>query len=278
MFELDEYKIYRGRDIRINQNFLVSIPTLNQIEEFGEQRYFSAVHNLNSCGADLKWQLWDYCNQTDYTKIEDYDLFLMLISQMVSSKKVLREKYLESPDLFEQEFTDEELDDMLINPLELTLKYSSDGTAVDLADFGVYYIEKNNQNILWNEKKDITIDRMIYHQIVDAVRKIHGFKRNNQLPANERTKMDLIEDARDEAMLAMSKPFKSVLLPLTSTLKVKTGCFDRSIYDMNISEFFYDIRRIEKVQDATLLLQGAYTGFGSLKGIDKNRLDMFGDI
>ena len=32
------------------------------------------------------------------------------------------------------------------------------------------------------------------------------------------------------------------------------------------------------MQDAQLLLQGAYSGFASLKGVDKERLDWAGDI
>lgn len=276
-FELDDYKIYRGKDIWINQNFIVTIPTLHQIEDFGEQRYFSSIHALNSSGADMKWQLWDYFN-LDYTKVQDFDLFLMLTSKIVSSKKHLRDRYILSPSEFECEYSEEELDDMLINPLELTLKYT-DGSPVDLADYSVFFLERNNQNVLYNKEKDITIDRMVFSQIVDSIRKIHGFKRNNQIPANERTKMDLIDDARDDAMASLNKPFKSILLPLISTLKVYSGNFGNDkLYDMYISEFFYDIKRVGKVQDAQLLLQGAYTGFSSLKGIDKTRLDMFGDI
>ena len=42
--------------------------------------------------------------------------------------------------------------------------------------------------------------------------------------------------------------------------------------------FFDSIKRINKIQDATLLLQGAYSGFASLKGVDKSRLDWAGEI
>ncbi len=45
------------------------------------------MYNLTSVGADLKWQLWDM--GIDYTKIDDYDLFIKVISQLVSSKKKL---------------------------------------------------------------------------------------------------------------------------------------------------------------------------------------------
>lgn len=275
MFEIDELKIYRGKDIYITDKIIVTQPTLDQIEEFGERRYFNAVYNLTSVGADLKWQLWDYL-KIDYTTIEDYDLFIKLICQLVSSRKKIYNELINHPDKYEDELSKlskEDLDEMLINPLSLILK------DIDLADFEVYILKKNNQIVLYDKEHDITIDRFIYAQIVDAVRKIHGLKRNNQIPANERTKMDLIDDARDEAMLASTKPYKSVLKSLVSSLSVKCGqCGDESIWNMKINMFFDNIKRVHKIQDAELLLQGAYSGFASLKGIDKSRLEWTGDI
>lgn len=275
MFEFDELKIYRGNDIEITPKIIVTQPTIGQIEEFGEKRYFNAVYTLTAVGADLKWQLWDY-GQIDYTQIEDYDLFIKFISSAVSSKKHLYDELMNNKDKYENELStipQEVLDGMLINPLQLILK------DIDFDDFTVCKLEKNDQIVLYDQERDITIDRLIYSQIVDAVRKIHGLKRNNQRPANERTKMDLIEDARDEAMAASRKPYKSTLKPLISALTVKCGlCGDDNVWNMKINAFFDSIKRIGKMQDAQLLLQGAYSGFASLKGVDKERLDWAGDI
>ena len=274
MFEFDELKIYRGMDIPITDKIIVTQPTLGQIEEFGEKRYFQAVRNLTSVGADLKWQLWDYFN-IDYTTIDDYDLFIKLIHPMVSSRKNFYEELKDNPEYEEQfeKLSNEEREEMFINPLSLVLK------DIDLADFDVYEDQQNNQIILYDKERNITIDRFIYAQMIDTVRQIHGFKRNNQIPANERTKMDLIEDARDEAMAASQKPYKSVLKPLISALSAKCGqCGDDRIWNMPINMFFDSIKRILKIQDAELLLQGAYSGFASLSGIDKSRLDWTGEI
>jgi hypothetical protein len=275
MFEFDELKIYRGSDIEITPKIIVTQPTIGQIEEFGEKRYFNAVYTLTAVGADLKWQLWDY-GQIDYTQIEDYDLFIKFVSSAVSSKKHLYEELMSNKDKYENELCmipQETLDGMLINPLQLILK------DIDFDDFTVCKLEKNDQIVLYDQERDITIDRLIYSQIVDAVRKIHGLKRNNQRPANERTKMDLIEDARDEAMAASRRPYKSTLKPLISALTVKCGlCGDDKVWNMKINAFFDSIKRIGKMQDAQLLLQGAYSGFASLKGVDKERLDWAGDI
>ena len=47
---------------------------------------------------------------------------------------------------------------------------------------------------------------------------------------------------------------------------------------MPIGMFLDNIKRVNKIQDSQLLLQGAYSGFTSLKGVDKTRLDWTGDI
>ncbi len=275
MFDVDDLKIYRGSDIRITDKIIVMQPTIDQIIEFGEKRYFQTVHCLTGVGADFKWQLWDYFEK-DYTQIDDFELFKLMIWQSLSSKKKIYKELKENPEQYEEyivNMTKEDWEELLFNPLSLVLK------DIDFADFEEYESDKNHETILYDKEHDITIDRFVYTRIVDAVRKIHGFKRNNEIPANEITKMDLIDDARDDAMMASQKPYKSVLKPLISALAVKTGQLgNESIWNTKINMFFDSIKRINKIQDAELLLQGAYSGFASLKGIDKTRLDWAGEI
>ena len=275
MFDVDDLKIYRGSDIRITDKIIVTQPTIDQIIEFGESRYFNMVHCLTGVGADFKWQLWDYF-ETDYTKIDDYELFKKIIWRTLSSKKYIYNELKKNPEKYEEQIrgmTDDDWNELLFNPVSLILK------DIDFADFEEYESDKNQETILYDKEHDITIDRFVYARIVDAVRKIHGYKRNNEIPANEITKMDLIDDARDEFMMASQKPYKSVLKPLISALAVKTGQLgSESIWNTKINMFFDAIKRINKIQDAELLLQGAYSGFGSLKGVDKTRLDWAGEI
>lgn len=275
MFDIDDLKIYRGSDIRITDKIIVTQPTIDQIIEFGEKRYFSAVHTLTGVGADFKWQLWDYFG-IDYTEIDDFELFKKMICSLLSSKKKIYKALKENPEQYEEhtnKMTEEDWAELLFNPISLVLK------DIDFADFEEYESDKSPETVLYDKEHDITIDRFVYARMVDAVRKIHGFKRNNQVPANDITKMFLIDDARDEAMAASQKPYKSVLLPLISALTVKTGQLGSdSIWNTKVNMFFDAIKRINKIQDATLLLQGAYSGFASLKGIDKERLDWAGEI
>ena len=275
MFDVDDLKIYRGSDIRITDKIVVIQPTIDQIIDFGEKRYFSTVHTLTGVGADFKWQLWDYFG-IDYTTIDDFELFKKMICNLLSSKKKIYKELKEHPEQYEEhinKMTDEDWEELLFNPISLVLK------DIDFSDFAECESSKDPETILYDEEHDITIDRFVYSRIVDAVRKIHGFKRNNQLPANDVTKMFLIDDARDEAMAAAQKEYKSVLKPLISALAVKTGQIGSdNIWNTKVNMFFDAIKRINKIQDATLLLQGAYSGFASLKGIDKDRLDWAGEI
>lgn len=275
MFDVDDLKIYRGSDIRITDKIVVTQPTIDQIIEFGEKRYFSVVHTLTGVGADFKWQLWDYFG-IDYTKIDDFELFKKMICSLLSSKKKVYKELKENSEQYEEyinKMTKEDWEELLFNPISLVLK------DIDFADFEEYESDKSPETILYDKEHDITIDRFVYARMVDAVRKIHGFKRNNEIPANEITKMDLIDDARDDAMMATKKEYKSILKPLISALAVKTGQLGSDcIWNTKINMFFDAIKRINKIQDATLLLQGAYSGFASLKGVDKNRLDWAGEI
>ena len=277
-YKYDELKIYRGSDIYITDKIKIKQPTIGQIEEFGEQRYFSAVLNLTSVGVDLIWHLTEM--GIDFTKISDYDLFLKVIVPLVSSKKNIL-KLLEENYLYDEEcakiynsLSDEDKEEMLINPLELVLDN------IDLADFIQCTDTTTNEVVLYNKDKDITIDRTVYMRVVDVVRKMHGFKRNNIVPANESTKQDMIEDARYEDLASKYNTFKSILLPYVSSLINHPSCSYKhnDIWDLGINAFFDSIKRINKIQNATLLLQGAYSGFASLKGIDNERLNWSGDL
>lgn len=271
----DELKIYRGCDIPITKKVIVTQPTLDQIVEFGESDYFGSVHVLTSVGADLKAQLWEA--GIDYTTIDDYDLFLDFIQYVLGSHKLEYYEIVtndEARDEYIKLYGVDELEELKKNPVELILK------GIDFSDFQVFTHKDSNQRILYNADDDITIDKLVYHQMVDAVRKIHGFTRNNEMPANERTKMDLIQDAQDELLALQNKTDRqSTLLPMISALTVKTGqCGNDNIWNMPIAQFMDNFKRATKIQHAELLLQGAYAGFADIKGVSTSDLNWAGDL
>lgn len=275
MYEVDELKIYRGSDIPITPKITITQPTLQQIIDFGESKYFNVVYTITGAPADFKWQLLDYMD-IDYTEIDDYTLFVKYVWPTLCSRRKLK-KELERGDYTLEDFGVDDIvftEDDDINPTELLLK------DIDLADFDMCMVNGDEDNIvLYDSENDITIDRFVYTKMVEAFRTMHGLKRNNEKPGNEATKQILIEDARDEARKLSEKPRKSTLKPLISALMAEQHmCGDDRLWDMKINMFFDSIKRITKIQESTLLLQGAYSGFASLKGVDKKRLDWTGDL
>lgn len=244
----DETKLYRGYNIIISDYVKIRQPSLDEIIEYGEQRYYSMVHTLCSVGADLKWQLDDL--GVDYTKISDYELFYYLLSRGFSKE--------ETKILF--------------------------GDTLDFSQMQVMYNTNLEDNVLiqfLDEENYIQIDRYTYSSIVNILRKLHKLKRNDEIPGNEATRQVLIEDAREEYEENKNKPFKPFLLPLISTLVNSSG-FKRNeedVFNMKIYPFMDSVARIGKIKNADLLLQSGYSGFGvDLKKINKEETNWFGEL
>lgn len=280
MFEVDTAKLYIGQDIQVNNRITIKQPTVDQIIQFGERDYWAAIHNLCASPADLKWQLWE--KGIDYTTISDYDLFFDLTSPVLGSRTRLFQAVLEEAkereDIQVPTFTEEERAAFAKNPLALLI-YSNDGEPLDLGTFDRYTVSGTEDKVLYNKDLDITIDKLVFREVVDVVRKIHFLKRNDEMPGNNSTKMILIEDAKDEWEMNKDKPFSSTIVPLLSAISVKCGQVgDDRIRHIPIYQFLENVRRMFRIQDASLLLQGAYSGFASLKDVDKDRLDWASEL
>ena len=62
LFEIDSLSLYMGDPYVINEHLVVTQPTIGQIAEYGEKRYYSMVHTLCAIPSDMKSQLqaWSF--------------------------------------------------------------------------------------------------------------------------------------------------------------------------------------------------------------------------
>lgn len=246
--EFDEAKVYRGYSVKINDYITIRQPTVDEIVDYGDSKYYSMVYTLCSVGADLKWQLDDI--GIDYTQIGDYDLFCGILSRgfNVGKTKILF------------------------------------GDRIDFSKMQLMYNTKIEEKVLvqpLNNENIIQIDRRVYSQIVDTLRKMHRLKRNNETPGNEATRQILIEDAREESESNKDKPARSYLLPLMSTLanSAGSGRDEDTVGLLKIYPFMDSVARVSKIKNAELLLQSGYSGFGvDLKKINKDEINFMGDL
>lgn len=272
---LDYLSIYYGDDIEVNEHVKIHIPTLKEIKCFGEKRYFSFLTTFCSTPSDLMWQLWDV--GIDYTKIDNYDLFIEFLAKNI--------KLEDSRLIFGDELDFSKMsvvydDKKKMNVLLLSV-HKEELVDIDEVTKQQYIKYKKPIPTVCSDY-EIVIDRYMYEYMVSHLRFIHGLEENIQNPLNEATKMNLIEDAKDDYLIQKDKPFKSNLLPLISGLvnSSNIGRNDRTVFEMNIFSFLDSVKRITKIKNADLLLQSAYSGFGvKLKDIkNKKDLDWLGDI
>ena len=127
----------------------------------------------------------------------------------------------------------------------------------------------------------VIIDEYTYNMIVDYICKSHFIERDLKRPANNSTKMVLIEDARDEIERNKNKEYHSQLKNLISSMINSEGFKynHAQVWDMKINAFMDSVKRIGKIKNADLLLQSGYSGFGvNLKEIDNKQLDWLGEL
>lgn len=234
--DVDDLKLYIGDDYVINDNIKVLQPTIRQIAEFGEREFFSVVHTICAISSDMKSQLWDL--GLDWMEVEDFDLFCMLSQTL-------------TPDRTRLLFGD--------------LDFSK------LRPFNHPHVE--GEIILADKETGVLIDKMIYLRIVSYLRKAFNITPKVEKAANKMTKKILIEEDRKKIELNKDKPFKSFLLPLISSVKVKQGYTKEYVLNMGYVELMDEVARLQVIHNADHLLSGVYAGTIDMKKIDKKSLN-----
>ena len=242
----DELKIYRGEDFVVSDHIVIHQPTLSEICDYGERNYYNMIYQLTSTPQSMKSQLWDI--GIDYTEITPYQLFYNFLYK--------------------------------IYPQEQTSILFGD---LDLTNFQVMQ-RKDDKSIALCQYIDndlVIIDEFTYNMIVDYLRAVHNIEKDERMPANESTKMILIEDDRDAIEINQRKEYHSQLKNLISSMINCEGFkYNHSqVWDMKINAFMDSVKRITKIKNANLLLQSGYSGFGiNLKDVDKKQLNWLGEL
>ena len=238
--DVDELQLYFGDDYIINDYIKIKQPSIGNVVNYGESKYFSMVHTLTAIPSDMKSQLWDM--GLDWTEMDDFELFMMLAQTL--------------------------------NPERTCILFG------DL-DFSKLKPFKNNQNgdiVLADKETGLVVDKMIYLRIMSYLRKLHNLTPKVEKAANEMTKKVLIDEDRQKILHAKDKPFKSYLVPLISSVKVKQGYTKDYVRNMGLYEFFDDIARMQIINSADHLLSACYAGTIDMKKINKAELNWMKEL
>lgn len=213
-----------GDDYYITDAISIHQPTLRDIKEMGEGKYFQAVFTLTCIPSDMKYRLFKM--GLDYEEVEDFDLFMLMAPTLESDI---------SQSLF---------------------------MGVDLSKFEICQNQNNGDLVLADLKNDIMIDKLAYLKICDYFRSLHGLKPKVEKAGNEDTKKILIEEDKMRYEMNQDKDFEPILLPLIiSMVNTEEFKYDyQTVQDLNIAAFMASVEQIQKKKQAIALLQGCYSG------------------
>ena len=204
------------------------------------------IYQLTATPQSMKAQLWDA--GIDYTKITPFELFYSILYKLFPMEKT-------------------------------SILFGS----LDLSKFQVMQKQEDGTVLLFQaiDNCPVIIDEFTYEVITDYLRQVHMIPKDDRLPANNSTKMILIEDAKEELRQNADREYHSQLKNLISSMINREGFkYNHSqVWDMKINAFMDSVKRISKIRNADLLLQSGYSGFGvNLKDIPNKQLDWFGEL
>lgn len=200
--DVDSLFIYFGDDYVVNDHIKIHQPTIGEVADYGEAKYFSMVHSLCAIPSDMKAILWDM--GLDWCEVEDFDLFMMLSQTLTPDKTGIL-------------FGD-----------------------LDFSKMRPFKNKQNDEIVLADKETGIIIDKLIYTRIVTYLRKLHNITPKVEKTKSKTVKKWLIEEDRKKMETSKNKPFRSYLMPLISAVKVKQGYTKTYIRNMGLYEFFDD--------------------------------------
>ena len=226
--------LLKVNEYKVNDKISVHVPTVDEIFDFGDQKYYSTVQTLVATPFDLMVELDDI--GIDYESITDYQLFVLMMESIA------------------------------INEDDTTIFFGN----LNLKNFQEAVNPKNGEKVLWDKNNDIVIDQMIALEICNAIRKIHFWEAPVGRAGNAEAKRYLIERKRKTKQRLEKKPYKSFLESMIISL-VNTEEFPynyETVMGLSVYKLNASWRQIQKKKHWDQTMNGVY--FGT---VDKDKID-----
>lgn len=243
---IDIIEIYFKDNLEVSGGINLHIPTIREIMDYGENKFWSFVSFICANSTSLRLMLWQ--NGIDWCEVSDFQLFRMLLPN------------------FTKDYTS-----IVFGDLDLT------AFVVVETEEGIVLI--NKENPLIQIKEDT------YSEMVLALRTMFDYFPEEETNVSKSLKESIIMDEEGKIRLAQinkkkKKRKSSSLLPLVSFLVNYAGFkySKKEVLDMTIFEFMDSIRRIQNTESTIALIRGMYSGMIDTSKIDKKEFDLLRDL
>lgn len=245
-YKFDKLRMFFGEDL-IYKDITISIPTIGDILEMGEDVFFSSLSPFLYNSTSIRVMLWD--NGTDWNKIKDIEVF-----------EIMRNIVKDKPGL------------------KLVFKHT------DFDEYKLISITKEDnadhpELILYNEGTGAILTEKDFMYIAKYIREIFDMHPKVEKAKGKTAKAWMIQE--DKMNLSQKEDKNSsTLLPLVSSCINHPGFKYKlkELKDMGIYQFMDSVKRIQKYERGISALRGCYSGFVDSSKIDKELLNFMGEI
>ena len=248
-YHFDKLKMYFGEDYTIN-GITISIPTIGDILEIGEARFYQAVSPFLNNPTSIRVLLYDVFKM-DWNKTKDIEVFYIML-QMVKDKEPLKL-------LFKNiSFEDFKLINAKKNEFEKDYKWLA--------------LVSPSQNILIYEDQ--------YLEIAEFIRDMLNVHPKTEKAKGKTTKHWMLQEDRMKAEQNQNEENKSTLLPLVSACVNHPGFKYKleELKQVNICQFMDSVKRIQKYEQGVAAMHGIYGGFVNAKDIPQDLINFMSDL
>lgn len=213
-------------------------PTIGDIIEMGEQKFYQTLNIFVTNTTQYRLPLWEMEPRIDWNTLSDFELFVMLYTQIDHNVSKL---------LFG------DLDFSKFVPL---LKRTS-------AD------DEEGVLILWNDDEEIEINYDVWNHFTQYIRTMFNIFPEEKLTNYDtlkqwfitkdkrelKNKMDLIAQGKTENI----KSIQSIISSCVNHPGFKYGL--KELKSVGVAEFYDSVKRLQIYEQSTALMKGMYSGF-----------------
>lgn len=243
---IDKLQLYFRQAYSIDNFGTIYQPTVGDIMEFGEQRFFNMLNVFIGNTTMFRLQLWK--NGIDWNKITDYQLFCGLIASVEPN-----DSYILFGDIDFSQFED-----------------------------GWTITRENGETVpaLVNNEQQLYIDEEIYVNIAHYLRTMFNIFPKNEWARGKATKEAIIWEDEENYKKNKDKTYRSHLLPLISACVNHPGFKYKSneLKEIGIFEFMDSVQRLQIYESTSALLKGRYSGFVDTSNIDNEEFNFMRDL
>lgn len=223
---MDKLKLISGEPIEICDGLTLLQPTLGEVKDFGEAKFYNTFWTFCSAPWDMPSALDDA--GINFMEITEWELFQSIVQGLT------------------HEHTKLIFGDLDFSKFKLMKRTQENGTE----DIVLY-------------DGSLLIDEKLYRNFIQYVKAMIGFEHTGKKAGNEATRKILISEDRKQKKRTAKKEYESILyngiISLVNTEEFKYNY--QTIWDITLFQFTKSLVQIQGKKSACALLQGSMSGF-----------------